>query len=263
MSDTSNVPATRQAGSTAMRDMSPEERKKAILAKVEALKKTGAVPQAARGSQLFAKFDGNTGAWTIGKNREAIPDTQKFVIALEGAQRGYQFWKSGKVHESRMREVIDGPMPAEPDKAPDGSPAYFVGDRPKPEERDGWQETRVLQLTGKGGEYDGIFSEWSTTSYGGKQAADDAMNRMAHATATEQGREGFFNPVVTLGTDDGYEHKTYRRMVYNPIITVLGWTDGKTVVTDLGEYHGDPMVEGPEANDNDPLAGEDDHDPFG
>lgn len=61
---------------------------------------------------LVLRFDGNTGAFSYGKDREAIDKGTRMAVNPNEFRLGWICWSDGKVLEQRMTRIVDGKPPA-------------------------------------------------------------------------------------------------------------------------------------------------------
>jgi len=187
-----------------------------VLARIAELKKAGAVPSPRNTGVQYFDLSGNDGTFTVGRNKIEVPADQKFVAPLEGARRSWLYWEAKKVTNRIVAKVLEG-MPAEP---PEDD--LRVGDsRDRP--RDGWSLHYGLQMTGLGGEFDGIVVDLEKSSKGVENFFNDVVGAAIDmAENPESG--GMFNPILTIEIKS-YENKKHDRTVYFPEPTIVDWTD--------------------------------------
>lgn len=85
----------------------------------------------ATGGFLYAKFDGNTGNFTYGKDDEELEKGSRHAVNPSEFKRGYICWNDGKVVEEIMVRITDGRPPAKDDLKDHG---------PYADDKDGWRE---------------------------------------------------------------------------------------------------------------------------
>lgn len=177
----------------------------------------GVAPGQQRGGKQYAKFDGNTGSLTFGRNNMPVPEDQKFCIPVGGLFHGWIYWANKK--PERDTEVMVSAFDAFPEK-PDGRPTS--GSLPKPREREGWTQTYVVTMFGFEDEMNDIEMELPGGSLGVQQFWGDAA--MAMHAQYESGEQEFIHPIVKIVIGD-YLHKEFNRTVYKPVFELLGWTN--------------------------------------
>lgn len=193
----------------------------ALIEKMRQRKQAGEAPQPVAVGGVYMKFNGNDGRYTVGKPPKEVKQGVEVAVNIAQAQHGWLEWKGGEVVNRRMIPVVDGPSPAPPEGEP------LVGELKKPYDRDGWQDTMILQVVGLSGDLKGVTVEFTTSSYGGKQAVNGVLDVAFEMIDTPEGARGFINPIVTLG-GDSYYHDGYSRDVHFPVLEIVGWTDGET-----------------------------------
>jgi hypothetical protein len=177
------------------------------------------------GSQ-FASFSGNTGALTYGKANAAIPADQVFIIPATSLQHGWLYWASKKPEKDT--EVFVNAATSFPPKPDD---RLEVGGYAKPRERDGWQRTWQLSMTGYQGLLDGISIEWPGTANGYQQFWSTIVTEfVARVRNMKPGDSAAaVHPVIKIGIGN-YWNDTYEKTVYFPTAEFVGWTDGMTIL---------------------------------
>jgi len=198
--------------------------RKALVEKMRQRKQAGDTPQPAAVGGVYMKFNGNDGRYSVGKPPKEVKQGIEVAINIAQAQHGCLEWKGGEVVNRRMLPIIDGPSPT----LPEGEP--LVGELKKPYDRDGWQDTMILQMLGLSGDLKGVTVEFTTSSYGGKQAVSGVLDMVFEMIDTPEGERGFVNPIVTLGGDN-YYNDGYSRVIHFPVFEIVGWTDGATRIS--------------------------------
>lgn len=182
--------------------------------------------QAPRGAQRIG-FNGNTGAFTFGfgRGKTPIPEAQKLIVVIDRTTCGCMLWKNGKVTERRVVNSIldDDPTPRVPANEP------RIGQLAPPRDRDGWTPVMTLRCVGFKGPLDKVAFDWEATAGGQIGAMDEHMKAAIAQTETPDGERGFYNPIVTVGSEH-YRSPNHGNIVYVPVFKILGWTDGRTAI---------------------------------
>ena len=176
----------------------------------------------------FIKFDGNTGAFTFGKNNEALDPAQVFIIPIVTLKQGWIYWASQKPEkDTQVFDFANRPFPKKPDNRPETGHYANV----KGKERDGWQRSWEVEMTGYEGELEGIgltFPGTSTAYQHFWSAIRDAF--IEHMEKGHYGNNpAAVNPMLTIAVGD-YFHKGFNRTIFFLTPEIIGWTDGFEIV---------------------------------
>lgn len=195
-------------------ELTAEQNRAMLREKVAQLRQRGATPQRQdRQGVVFAKFDGNTGRFTAGRDHKDIDLGQQFIVSLTNSKRGYVKWEGGKVVDRKQLPILDYQDIALPEGA------QMVNSNPK-KPRDGWQEVGVIRAVGYKGEYDGIEVELQLSSMSGLQAFEELFAEMVDQVDRDE--ESFVNAIIEVEADS-YENDTYNKVVWFPKFNIVGW----------------------------------------
>lgn len=203
--------------------MSPAERKAMVLARAKAKREGGEAYVPYVGGVNYIRCDGQTGDLGYGKDKHPIPSGQQFVANFAEAQHGVIEWKGSAVINRRLVNYLaEGMAPTKPK----GEPS--VGDLPKPDHRNGWNEVIVIPLVGVGGDLDKLSLSFDASNMSARQQATNLLGEMTNMTETAWGEEGFFNAVVEIQVEN-YYNKNNKNTIYYPVFKIVGWSDGFTI----------------------------------
>lgn len=177
----------------------------------------GSNPDDPRGVN-YAYFNGNTGAFTFGRDKHPIPEDQEFAIHHEGLKHGWLFWEDGKAEKATEVNIsAKMPAPAKPDDRP------LTGSRPRPHDRDGWSRTVTIEFKGIGGALANVTLSITHSSVALTRAWGDICKAIADRFDADPDTP-YLNPVVVF-EHSSYEHPDYNRDVYVVQPKVLAWMD--------------------------------------
>jgi len=193
----------------------------------------------------FASFSGSTGAFTYGKADAVIPVDQVFIIPATSLEHGWIYWANKKPEaDSQTFANAAAAFPAKPDDR------LEVGGYPKPRDREGWQRTWKLNMTGYGGLLDGIAIDWPGTANGYQQFWSTIVTEfVARVRAIKSGdNAAAVHPVLKVGIGS-YWNESYDKTVYFPQAVITGWTDGAVILP-----HAAPALSDAVSEETDPLS---------
>ena len=154
------------------------------------------------GGTAILKMD-KTGTWVFGADQTEVQEGSKWAINPFSFIHGYIAWGDGEVLGEVM-VPIQHPLPEV--------------DTPPPNAKKGWETQLGMSLRCLSGEDAGAEVRFSTTSVGGKKAAQELALALAEQVDKDQSKPV---PVVTFEKDH-YQHKSYGR-IYTPIFKVVEW----------------------------------------
>ena len=202
---------------------SDSARNAAVQARVAALKQTGALPESREGGVTYLKFNGNDGSMTVGREANEITADQQFVVPLESAFAACTNWAKGSPVKKITVKILEGAAP----QPPEGEPR--VGDLPKPNQRDGWDTSLGLRLTGINGDLKGVETEYASPAQAQSQEIAALIGEMTTRASELPEGDGTFNAIVTLSSGS-YHNKAYSKRVWYPLFRIIAWTDGEKIV---------------------------------
>ncbi len=154
------------------------------------------------GNTVILKMD-KTGHWVFGADQTEVETDSLWAINPFSFTHGYIAWGDGEVLGEKTVSVSQ-PLP-ELEPAPPGS-------------KRGWEPQVGMSLKCVSGEDKDMEARFSTTSVGGKRAAQ--VLALAIATQVEKDQSKPV-PVVRLKKEH-YTHKSYGR-IYTPVFDIVEW----------------------------------------
>ena len=178
------------------------KRNAAVQARVAALRTTGELPEARESGVTYLKFNGNDGSMTVGREANEIKADQQFVVPLESAFAACTNWSKGSPVKKIVVKILEGAAP----QPPAGEPR--VGDLPKPNQRDGWDTSLGLRLTGINGDLKEVETEYASAAQAQSQEIAALIGEMTQRASELEEGDGTFNAIVTLSSGS-YHNKAY------------------------------------------------------
>jgi len=162
------------------------------------------------GMQLFRLIEGT---FVFGVDDNEMQEGSHWAILLPSMQRGWCCWNDGKLLGQTMSMIFRGdPMPAQP--APIQGKAFT--------------EQFSFEMTCIDGEDQDTAVLYKNNSMGFKRMFDTLISAVHARIRAVKGTENaaYFWPIVTWKWTS-YDHKTYKRTIYNPIAVITGWSDAE------------------------------------
>lgn len=151
---------------------------------------------------VILKMD-KTGHWVFGADATEIEDEAKWAINPLSFVHGYIAWGDGEVLGEKMASVAS-PLPELPEVPPGA--------------KKGWEMQIGMSLKCVTGEDTGMECRYTTTSVGGKKAAQTIAVAIAAQIEKDQTK-----PVAIVRLKkEHYQHKSFGR-IFTPVFEVVEW----------------------------------------
>lgn len=167
-------------------------------------------------SATYAKFNGNSGEFTYGKNGEEIEAGERMVMNVAGARRGWICWKDGEVAEEIMVPIAQGSPPPE-HTLTDHGPYTKHEDGSE----DGWSKQFAIDIRLLGDRHGGAEILYKTTTASAQRPLSDLIAQYAKDYKNHPGAL----PVVEFGKGDYMPKNKKHGKKYFPKFRIVDWID--------------------------------------
>lgn len=189
-------------------------------------------------SNLYAKFNGNSGEFTYGSQAEEIEKGERMAANIQGARHGWICWVESEVAEEIMLPVIEGPAPHE-HTLKDHGPYKKYEDGTE----DGWSKQFSIDFRLLGEAHDGAEITYKTTTKSAMRPLGDLLKQYGREYKMNPGKV----PIVELDKGSYMPKEKKHGKKYFPIFKIVDWIDEEEL---LATYSSANKVEEGEENDN-------------
>ena len=160
----------------------------------------------------FLNFNGQSGFWSLGQNKDPIGATVPFICNVRGIAIGNVKMIDGKIVDREIGLISDGYQRKPPELLPDRDKRYWPYNKLTNEREDPWKPTSYLPMRNMENDAAVVFGPFSKTARGEIRALVKVCRR------TDRGGK---DPVVLL------EERSFKNQkggtTYAPVLKLVGW----------------------------------------
>lgn len=155
---------------------------------------------------LFMKFNGNTGAYTVGADQDELPDGSEVVAVMDSIARGWICWKEEEVVDEVMVPILEGDSPRESELEDHGP---YEGDG-------GWnQQVRIVLKNPETGD--------TYTLKTSSRAATRALATLMKEYGRHYKNRSDEYPIISLSSSSYVPKEKKFGKKYAPVFKIVDW----------------------------------------